>query len=169
MTMKQSMQVLTSQGSQEWYTPPWIIDLARSVMGEITTDPASADLPQTWIKAETFYTAKQNGLGLPWRGNLWLNPPFEDTKLWVTEAAVAFHTGAIKQAVILVNSAHGYNWYEALWVAFPVCCLRERLRFVNEQGIAGGQAKKGQTLVYMGPNVEAFKAAFGPHGRILLP
>jgi len=54
-------------------------------------------------------------------------------------------------------------------VSFPVCCLRDRLRFINPNGETGGQAKKAQTLVYFGRDVAAFARGFRDIGRILFP
>jgi len=47
--------VLTSSASDEWYTPPETIALAREVMGGIDLDPASSEMAQGWIQAETYY------------------------------------------------------------------------------------------------------------------
>lgn len=83
--MSQAMQVLTSRGTTEWYTPPYIIEMARQVLGTIDLDPASSDLPQTWIKAARYYTKDDDALTMAWdrAETVWLNPPFEDTPKWV--------------------------------------------------------------------------------------
>jgi len=166
--MQQPMQVLTSQATQEWYTPPHIIERARTLLGQIDLDPCTAELPQTWIKATTYYTLNKPATG-PWYGKVWLNPPFDDAASWINNLEKRFLSAGVTEAVAIVNSALGYKWYEELWRNFPVCCLRERLCFVNEQGKTGGQAKKGQTIVYMGYNYRAFQDYFSDLGRILIP
>lgn len=80
--MNQSMTVLTSTETVEWYTPPEIIERARQVLGGIDLDPASNDIAQRWIQASVYYTAA-TPLQAPWAGRVWLNPPFDDTPAWV--------------------------------------------------------------------------------------
>lgn len=167
--MLQPMQVLTSRATDEWYTPKAITDRARWVLGQIDLDPASTALPQQWIGANTYYTKDDNGIALPWFGRVWLNPPFGDTARWVDRLTVAYTTGEITGAILLVNSNHGYKWYENLWTRWPVCCLRDRLCFVNADGVQGGAAKRGQTLVYFGDRLQHFSTVFGSSGRIILP
>ncbi len=169
MSMSQPMQVLTSRNTHEWYTPLHIIELARSLMGDIDLDPASAILPQTWIKADQYYTVAENGLLPAWYGRIWLNAPFDNTAQWVDKLINEYAVGNVKEAMLLVNSNAGYMWYENLWCSFPCCCLRERLRFVNEQGIIDGQAKRAQTIVYFGKQLAQFELLFSPLGRVLFP
>lgn len=165
------MQVLTSQGTQEWYTPLNVIEMARAVLGGIDLDPASNETAQGWIKAETYYTADSfpDGLAAPWHGRLWLNPPFDNSPAWCNRLWEEYSAGNVSAAVLLVNSAHGYNWYESLWRRVPVVCLKERLRFVTPDGRQAGQAKKGQTVAYFGRDVIRFRDVFGPMGKFILP
>lgn len=168
-TQSQAMQVLTSRNTVQWYTPPWAIELARSVLGTIDLDPASAALPQGWIKAGAYYTEQDDGRIQHWAGRAFLNPPFDDTAWWVRRMIREHTRGDVTEAIILVNSNLGYKWYEELWVHWPVCCVRERMRFVQEDGTEGGQAKRGQTFAYLGHNYRRFIEVFGSTGRIILP
>lgn len=170
--MKQAMQVLTSQTTNEWYTPPWIIELARTTLGNIDLDPASNATAQAWIRAKNYYTADDlwSGLARPWFGRVWLNPPFDSTPEWSDRLTEEYAACRVQAAIILVNSAPGYAWWERLWRNAPVCMLRERVCFVDATtGKPGGQAKKGQTLAYFGPDVDRFAKQFGPYGRVVLP
>lgn len=171
--MSQSMQVLTSSKSNEWYTPPWLIELARECMGSIDLDPASCATAQKWIQADIWYGEGVNGLIHPWNGNIWLNPPYGRTVnqsnagIWATKLEQEYNMDRVQQAILLVNSAHGYEWYESLWRKYPVICLRDRVRFVNIEGKIGGQSKKAQTLVYFGRRIVRFERIFKHLGRFL--
>jgi hypothetical protein len=168
--MRQPMRALTSQKSEEWYTPKEIIERVRTVLGDITLDPASDAIPQAWIRAEHYFTQADDGLSKPWFGNVFLNPPYcGNAAKWAAKMIDEYRSGRVASAIMLINSQHGYKWYEDLWATFPVCCLRNRLRFIKPNGETGGQSKQAQTLVYLGQDVEGFAGEFADIGRILLP
>ena len=55
--MNQAMQVLTSRATDEWYTPAWIINAARRVLGTIDLDPASSAIANQTVQATNYYTS----------------------------------------------------------------------------------------------------------------
>lgn len=184
--MSQPMKLLTSSETNEWYTPPWLIELARQCMGSIDLDPASCALAQQTVQATHYCTPNyltdsniqaysDDGLHCNWWGNVWLNPPYGRTKnqsnagIWATKLEQEYEADRVTQATLLVNSAHGYEWYEKLWRKYPVLCLRDRIRFVNEQGKVGGQSKKAQTLIYFGRRWNTFRNTFTHLGRYIEP
>ena len=184
--MSQPMQVLTSHNSVEWYTPAYYVELVRDVLGSIDLDPASDVYGQSIVKANKYYDRFDDGLALPWYGNVFCNPPYGKSQannasnqaMWASRAIDQFYMpdNDLKQAILLVNSTHGYSWYEELWRMFPVCCVQERIKFwyVNDdqQLVEGGQAKRGQTFVYIGRknyNYGRFIDVFSRIGRIILP
>jgi hypothetical protein len=170
LKMSQPMQVLVSRNSEEWYTPAEIIERVRTALGSITLDPASDPIPQAWVQAEHYFTLADDGLSKPWFGRVFLNPPYNGSSgRWAAKLIDEYRAGRVEQAIMLINSAHGYRWYENLWTSFPVCCLRDRLRFIKPNGETGGQAKKAQTLVYFGRDFERFARIFEDLGRILFP
>jgi phage N-6-adenine-methyltransferase len=170
LKMSQPMQVLVSRNTEEWYTPKEIVERVRSVLGSITLDPASDPLPQSWICAERYFSQADDGLSKTWSGRVFLNPPYNGSSgRWAAKLIDEYRAGRVEQAIMLINSAHGYKWYEDLWTSFPVCCLRDRLRFIKPTGETGGQAKKAQTLVYLGRKVARFARGFEDLGRILFP
>ena len=162
--MKQSMALLTSNKSNEWYTPLHIIEAARRVLGTIDLDPASNEVAQQYIKATTFYTGDPvDGLTVKWTGTVWLNPPFSATPKWVRKFIRSDITG-----ILLTNSAPGYSWWEEAVDSMATVMLRKRLHFLNGPELQDvGEAKKGQTVFYKGDNTDRFYNVFDSIGRTI--
>ncbi len=172
--MSQPMSVLTSHKSAEWYTPPHIVALVREVLGEIDLDPASAKKPQRWIMAGRYWSKR--GLERPWLARtVFCNPPYGKVDgrscqaVWSFKMANEYEDGHFEQGILLINSTHGYKWYEEIWGRYTCCLARERIRFIRPDGTTGGQAKRGQTFVYFGEREKKFADTFSRIGRILRP
>ena len=58
--------------TDEWYTPPEIFE-ALGLRFDL--DPCSPG-PGHWVPANRIYTRADNGLVLPWRGPVFMNPPY---------------------------------------------------------------------------------------------
>lgn len=153
--MKQSMQVLTSQETQEWYTPPWIInEIVKPLLGGwINTDPASPFPPVPWIDADQYYNADTDGLIHPWRGRVFVNPPFDETPKWLRKAEYEISTLNAQRIAFLVNQAPGYAWWERAIRIWPVMLFQERVKFYKktQDGYceAEAAAKKGQAIIFL--------------------
>lgn len=148
--MKQSMAVLTSSESNEWWTPPPEIEAVRAALGGvIDLDPASHPVPQTWIRAERFFTVEDDGLSKPWHGNVFLNPPYGKTKgrsnqeTWGRYLLEEHRAGRVVRAVYLTKTVPGYVWWDDFfhggvgtpgprWPG-PVCITRGRIPFVRAE------------------------------------
>lgn len=165
-----SRAVLTSSASDEWYTPPTYVELARQVMGGIDLDPASSDVAQAWIRAEVCYTKRQNGLRRDWRGRMWLNPPYgSQMSLWMEKAVLAHESGAVAQAVLLVRPAPGSAWYQMLSARFPSCITHRRIRFIDKDGQEQASPVHGNVFFYLGERVEQFREVFREIGVVARP
>ena len=174
--MSQSMALLTSHASEEWYTPAWVLELAREVLGAIDLDPASCETANRTVRAHFFFTERDDGLEREWWGRVWNNPPYGkfpngDSKqgAWSRKAATEYEAGRVQEALLLVNTSNGYDWYQWLSRRYPVCLMEERLRFVRPDGAPGDRAKKGQSVFYLGRRPLVFRYHFAPVGRVLLP
>jgi hypothetical protein len=65
-------------------TPKWILDR----LGPFDLDPCAAD-PRPWDCAKVSITERENGLAHPWRGRVFLNPPFDRYQVarWIQRLA----------------------------------------------------------------------------------
>lgn len=164
------MQVLTSMKTTSWLTPAWLVSMAKEVLGEIDLDPASCERAQAWIQARRYYTIETDAFAQSWESSsVWLNPPFDDTPRWTAKLVEEFDAGRVKEAILLVNANVGYVWFTKLWERFPCCLLRERVRFIKEDGSEGGQSKRAQAVFYLGPNRRLFQAVFQKIGKVVFP
>ena len=161
---------LTSSASDEWYTPPEYIELARQVMGGIDLDPASNDTAQRWIQAETWYGVKDDGLKQPWHGQIWLNPPYgSGIQQWTSKAITAYEQGNISQAILLVRPAPGSKWFQALASKCASCITNKRIRFIDAQGKQQTSPVHGNVFFYLGKDMERFRQAFSEIGVVARP
>jgi hypothetical protein len=75
--------LMATKGNVEYYTPAEIFDAMNT---DFDLDPASPGRDVVpWIPAKRHYTLADNGLERPWRGYVWLNPPYsrEGLPLWL--------------------------------------------------------------------------------------
>lgn len=148
-------------GNAEWYTPPEYLDIARKVMSGIDVDPASSEIAQATVQAETYFTADDDGLAQDWVGRVWLNPPYRRWVIdrWIDKLQEQITAGNVTEWLVLVNNSADTRWaQQLLHMASAVCFLRGRIRFLTPDGVLGAPLQ-GQMLCYGGDNVYKFAAA----------
>jgi len=170
------MHVTTyTQKNDDWYTPRWLADLCRKALGgHIDLDPASCLGANEIVRAAKIYTKEDNGLSKAWSGTVLLNPPSKrgdplaQPRLWAEQLLLYYANRMVEAATLIVKSNLGYAWYEQLYRLIWVCHLRERPHFLKD-GLDVGQAKKGVSVFYMGPDPIHFYDLFIQHGRVVPP
>lgn len=167
--------VHAAAASVEWYTPQRYIDAARLTMGNIDTDPASNETAQRHINAATYYTEDTNGFDKPWRGRVWLNPPYgvQNGKAvagrWAERLIEQYNAGITTEAILLVNAVIDSKWFNILW-QFPMCLTDHRIRFdlpANAPEDANTSPIIGSAIVYLGANVTTFVQHFSQFGAVV--
>ena len=103
---------LNFTGDMEWYSPPELIERARTVMGSIDLDPASCALAQRVVSARTWFDAKRDGLKQRWTGNVWLNPPFNRGLIDQFIEKLLAERRNFSQAMVVVHSRTDANWFQ---------------------------------------------------------
>jgi phage N-6-adenine-methyltransferase len=164
----QAVPVASSASTDEQYTPRWVIDSARQVLGGIDLDPASSEAAQTVVRARHFYTQADNGLVRPWAGRVWCNPPYSSPEPWVRRLIAHHRAGEVPAALLLLNIAGTPEWARLLWNGgYKVCIVAERIEFRR----ADGQKRKSKNMYdqfiwYFGKHQRRFTAVFGQYGAI---
>lgn len=79
--MSEALFTVPVQGreSDERFTPSWVFD---GLGLTFDMDPASPVNGGDCVPARRKYTRDHDGLGLPWDGLVWLNPPFSAATRW---------------------------------------------------------------------------------------
>ena len=157
-----TLSVMGSSASAEWYSPPHIVDLATEVLGGIDLDPSWH--PSSPVRARTTYTATDDGLTQPWHGRVYLNPPYGRTiDGWIAKLVDDHAAGAVTEAIALLPARTDTGWFRRL-EAFPRCFIYGRPIFAN----ASGPAPFPSAVVYLGSNVSRFADVFGKLGGIFV-
>ena len=99
-------------GENEWYTPTEFLEAAREVLGGFDLDPASSIAAQKKVKASQYFDKERDGLAVPWRGRVWLNPPYSQPAIgeFVSKLVAELHAGHVAAAVMLTH-----NYTDAAW------------------------------------------------------
>jgi len=159
-----------NSGNNEWYTPADYIKAARAVLGTIDLDPASSAEANEIVGAKTFYTLEQNGLAQPWRGRVWMNPPYAQPAIddFTTKFAASVIAKDITAGLVLVNNATETDWFRNLSdVATAVCFPKGRVRFWSPDR-ESATPLQGQAVLYVGSHLATFRKAFSVFGVVLV-
>jgi hypothetical protein len=112
--------------SQVHCTPRWLLDR----LGPFDMDPCAAS-PRPWDCATVNITEKDNGLIQPWRGRIFLNPPFNryEVQQWV--GRLAEHG----QGTALLHARTEAGWFEPVWEsASGILFMADRIHFHRPDG-----------------------------------
>lgn len=174
----QTFELITSSETNEWYTPPWLITIAREFYdGEIDLDPASCELAQSWIKAKKYYTKEQNGfghkwIGRIWLGKVWLNPPYGSksqtnygTNVWCSLAAQYFTNCKAGLEILLLVGGTSQGKKECQRLGLTLS-FEKRIKFIDHTGLIQKSPPPAPDLIYLGHRNARFVECFGHLGLI---
>jgi hypothetical protein len=112
--------------SETWLTPPdWIERL-----GPFDMDPCCPP-SMPWRTAAVMLTPHEDGLSVPWRGRVWLNPPFGRKAVWWLKKMVIHGNGI----ALIPARTETEMFYEQVWKhATAICFVRGRPHFHRQDG-----------------------------------
>lgn len=173
--------------NNEHYTPPFIIEAARKVLGHIDLDPASCALANRTVKADRYITQVEDGLSKTWTGRVFLNPPggrrgsISGQKKWWRRLADEYAAGRVTAAIylgfniqILQTSQVRGTAGMLLPMHFPMCIPSRRLRFFHakdDQLVESKRPAHASVIVFLPPRSEPgavveFTKIFAPIGAV---
>ena len=133
----------------------------------IDVDPASSAAANENVKAAAYYSKDDDGLTKRWSGRVWLNPPYGSAgPLFVAKLLEQYTTGAVQEAILLVNSnSTETQWFAPLWDHL-LCFVSGRINFISNVGERSGSTH-GSVFIYLGQNGERFKRVFSEFGPVV--
>ncbi len=133
--------------SDDWPTPQWLVDAMAAEFGPFDLDPAAS--PGN-AKAPVFFTKDDDGLAQPWKGKVWLNPPYgRQIVRWLAKARGEVAAGRAEIVVCLVPVRTGTRWWaEAVRDAALVLFWPARVKFGSTDGVHGAPGFDSAVLVY---------------------
>lgn len=125
-----------TSASPEWYTPREVIERVVATFGSIDLDPCSNTEGEPRIPAAKHYREADSGLDQPWRGKVYMNPPYgREIGAWVDKLADEYEYGNVAEAIALVPARTDTAWWAHL-PASMVCFVTGRLSFSDHENAA---------------------------------
>ena len=123
----------TSSAHHGWSTPPDILNRLYGVVGgRFDLDPCSPSR-QGPVKARLRYTVEDDGLRLPWRGSVYVNPPYgRGLVQWVAKACAEIELKRATTVIALLPARTDTKWWhEHVAGHADTFLLKGRLSFGN--------------------------------------
>ena len=159
-------------GDTEYYTPGFIVEAARRVMGGIDLDPFSSAAANVLVQAGKFFTKEEDGLSRGWFGRFWMNHPFGRAMnhLCIQKAEHEYRSWGGDRSRNLVGccitfAATSEKWFAPL-LRRPQCYLSPRTNYYLPDGSLKRGVTKGSVVTYFGTDVAAFAREFSPFGVV---
>ena len=156
------MAVHFSSDSDEWYTPPEIIERTITAMGAIDLDPCSNGGANPSVPARWHYTRQDDGLAQTWTGRVYMNPPYGRAIAdWVAKLCEEYAAGNVAEAVALVPARTDTDWFRQLRDC-AICFIDGRLKFSGMQN----SAPFPSAVIYFGQDIARFSRCFADMGDV---
>jgi hypothetical protein len=130
--------------TSEWFTPP---EIFAALDLEFDLDPCSP-APGHWVPATRIFTEADDGLKRPWRGLVFMNPPFGGRNGHVVWLQKFFDHGD-GVAIVRAYTSSAW-WHELMPQAELICFPKGKTKFVRPDGTIGTAPGHGVVLIGMG-------------------
>ena len=138
-------------------------------MGAIDLDPASCVQANEIVRAVKYYDQSADGLSQPWRGRVWLNPPYDTfAPKFFAKFCEEYEAGHIPMAILLLGVHHLTTvWFQQVEAFSAMLSLpARRLKFTSSLA-QGNPPMHGSAILGVGVNPDLFRREFGEIGIVL--
>lgn len=153
--------------SNEWYTPNYILEYVRRVLGYIDYDPCSNAYANQTVQANRYSTDSTDSLSLSWIADtVYCNPPYGKgkAKQFSYKMRDEYEKGTFREGILLIGSSIHTHWFQCMW-SYPVCLYVGRIKFLSE--IQGNGNSHDNIFVYFGDNQKKFTEVFSEIGKVI--
>lgn len=151
----------------ERYTLPEHVASVRRVLGRIDLDPASTPQANEVVRARRFFTRDDDGLAHPWRGRVYLNPPYNGLQApFLLKLLDHYEAGEVRAAILLVPFTDRADLMPVWSAAGGMCFTFKRVRFWTPDGRVGGTGRTASVFAYLGPDADGFSTEFERWGIV---
>ena len=161
--MTNALSVLTSttgNKTDRWNTPiQFVADVLTFFNHDITTDPCCNDKDNPNIPATVCYDETDDGLTKPWKGKVFMNHPYSDSKNWIPYGVLQYESGVTSEMVMLIKLDVSTKWWRSV-SSYPWIGINKRLKFGDGRGAAPFQS----AIIYLGNDIDRFISVFGKYG-----
>lgn len=110
-----------------WYTPDWLFEKLSQEHGPFDLDVAAA---RENAKCERYFDQATDGLGQPWTGRVWANPPYKNLIRWVKKARYETTHGNADRVVMLLPAQTSTEWWHDYALKFArIEWIRGKVKF----------------------------------------
>lgn len=141
------------------FTPAWLVEIVEALLDGIDTDPCWH--PESHVRPRLVACdgVDLDGLVEPWRGSVWVNPPYSKPRPWIERCEK--HTGPV---LALLKCDTSTKAFAGVWRADVRVFFSKRLKF---EGYGEAQSAPFASVL-VGWNVDAalVRAAFEDLGHV---
>jgi phage N-6-adenine-methyltransferase len=151
---------LWRSAAHDWQTPPDLFAILNAEFAFTLDVCATADT----ALCPRYFTPEQDGLGQPWGGRCFMNPPYAEVDAWIAKAATEVALGRANLVACLVPARTDVAWWWDHAIGGEVRFLRGRLHFSRESGT--GPAPFASAVVILGrPATVVWWSAWPPEAE----
>jgi hypothetical protein len=157
------MSVWEKEGqSDEWYTPKYIFNALKC---RFDTDVAHPKGVSTFVPTDNFYS--EDSLNKPWRGFIWMNPPFGKRNA-ITPWLERFRLHA--NGIALVPDRTSAPWFKRFASQMDVILfISPRVKFIRPDGSVGSNPANGTALFGIGKRARESLISATSLGFVVIP
>lgn len=182
--------------SNEWYTPPEIIEAVREVLGTIDLDPCSCAKANETVQATTYLTKGYDSLSNDWRRDVtkylpttFVNPPagrvsreylleeWGTTRVGYSQVGHYFYDweydhnhGWLGDGIFLlpdINHLQTIQGYSKYKLSgMSLCVPSKRIKFICGNGTRRKSPPHANAILYVGDNPKKFAKVFEKFGVV---